>query len=67
MIKHFVKIFRNLPIFKDNTPRHLGRWRLDDKQYLKVDYANMDSCGDILCGKPDHFKPLNNNNKITHQ
>lgn len=42
---------------------HLGRWDLNNKNYLKTDYANMDSCGDILCGKPDHFKLKIKNDK----
>jgi hypothetical protein len=35
----------------------LGRWGWEGDSDLKADYANMDSCGDILCGKPDYFKP----------
>ena len=47
------------------TPKPLGRWNINQDSYLKADYANMDSCGDVLCGKPDHFKKYtktNNNN-----
>ena len=38
--------------------QHLGRWNLanSDQWELKSDYANLDSCGDRLCGKPDYFK-----------
>lgn len=41
---------------KQDTPKPLGRWGLNDNSELKADYANLDSCGDILCGQPDHFK-----------
>ena len=40
--------------------RPLGRWGLGGDSYLKADYANMDSCGDVLCGKPDYFKTTGN-------
>lgn len=44
-------------VFESKEPeRPLGRWSRDGDVDLKADYANMDSCGDILCGKPDHFK-----------
>ncbi len=33
----------------------LGRWNREDDIYLKVDYANLDSCGDRLCGLPTQF------------
>ena len=36
--------------------RPLGRWGRDGDVDLKADYANMDSCGDVMCGKPDYFK-----------
>lgn len=33
----------------------LGRWNREGDIYLKVDYANLDSCGDRLCGLPTQF------------
>ena len=41
---------------KPEPLKPLGRWGLGGDSYLKADYANMDSCGDVLCGKPDYFK-----------
>ena len=52
----FFQVVKNLirPIKK--TPRHLGRWNLNENNNLKIDYANIDSCGDHLCGLPSQFK-----------
>lgn len=36
--------------------RPLGRWERQGNVDLKVDYANMDSGGDILCRKLDYGK-----------
>ena len=47
---------------KKTVPKPLGRWNHQNHN-LKADYANMDSCGDILCGKPDHFKTVSKLNK----
>ena len=33
----------------------LGRWNREDNIYLKVDYANLDSCGGRLSGLPTQF------------
>lgn len=53
----FKNIFmRNIKnIFKDNSNK-LGRWNLKDNQEIKCTLANMDSCGDSLCGKPENYK-----------
>ena len=45
--------------FERNTITHLGRWehRVDDKKkYMRATYANLDHCGDIICGKPQFIK-----------
>ena len=42
--------------FRKEPERPLGRWSREGDVDLKADYANMDSCGDVLCGKPDYFK-----------
>ena len=34
----------------------LGRWNLKDNTEIKAHLANMDSCGDSLCGSPKEFK-----------
>jgi hypothetical protein len=46
------------PFIKKEIPKPLGRWTLNNKTFLKADYANIDSCGDNLCGKPDTLKKL---------
>ena len=51
-------------IFYRNSLK-LGRWNIQDKPYLKADYANMDSCGDIICGKPEYYKNITNTKKDT--
>ena len=33
----------------------LGRWNLKDNIDIKMTLANMDCCGDSLCGKPEQF------------
>ena len=30
----------------------LGRWRINDNIKRKIDLANIDNCGDKLCGTP---------------
>jgi hypothetical protein len=34
----------------------LGRWNLKDNEDIKATLANMDSCGDALCGTPKEYK-----------
>lgn len=53
-----IQIIKNMikPIKK--TPKHLGRWNLNENNILKIDYANIDSCGDYLCGLPSQFKEI---------
>lgn len=39
--------------------RPLGRWQVHDKNaLLRASYANMDSCGDSLCGTPSEYKEV---------
>lgn len=38
----------------------LGRWKLNDNVKRKIDLANIDNCGDRLCGIPIN-KNLKNN------
>ena len=53
-------------IFKpiNKLPRHLGRWKISNDYNLKIDYANIDSCGDKLCGLPNQFKVFNHVNNV---
>lgn len=41
-------------LFKQQTT-NLGRWKLKDNSDLKATLANMDSCGDSLCGNPTAY------------
>ena len=41
-------------LFKQPTT-NLGRWNLKDNSDLKATIANMDSCGDSLCGNPTAY------------
>jgi len=40
--------------FKQET-NNLGRWNIKDNSDLKAALANMDSCGDSLCGNPNAY------------
>ena len=50
------KFFINIAnfLFKQKTT-NLGRWNLKDNSDLKATLANMDSCGDSLCGNPSSY------------
>lgn len=60
-ILNYISKFKNMFINK-TIPKPLGRWSHNNHS-LKADYANMDSCGDVLCGKPDYFKNLKEKKK----
>jgi hypothetical protein len=51
-------IFKNIieKFTKSEPKRPLGRWQLNNDNFLKTDYANLDSCGDKICGKPEFYK-----------
>ena len=46
------------------TDPKLGRWRVNDNIKRKIDLANIDNCGDKLCGIPisKELKMLIDNN-----
>ena len=48
----FNNIFSKL--FKQTNTK-LGRWKLKDNIEIKATLANMDSCGDSLCGTPKTY------------
>lgn len=50
----FSKLVRNL-FFRKEVIRPLGRWNPNEKPDLKAHYANLDSCGDSLCGNPIYY------------
>ena len=51
------KIIKNsIPvIINKREPIHLGRWYYGNEE-LKTLYANMDHCGDHICGNPQILK-----------
>ena len=57
---HFnsLKLIRTISsmINKRNTVTTLGRWNLKDREDIKGSLANMDCCGDNLCGSPEEYK-----------
>lgn len=53
-----IKIFRNIiKILKSGNVNNsaIGRWNIQDNQEIKATMANMDCCGDSLCGKPTNY------------
>ena len=52
LTKFLTKVTNTL--FKQQTT-NLGRWKLKDNCDLKATLANMDSCGDSLCGNPTAY------------
>lgn len=42
-------------LFEEKNAKVLGRWNLKDNEDIKGNFANMDSCGDSLCGIPDNY------------
>jgi len=53
-----MKFFRDFlkKIVKRDTITHLGRWdhRIsEDKKFIRATYANIDNCGDKICGQPE--------------
>lgn len=53
-----LKLIRTISsmINKRNTVTTLGRWNLKDREDIKGSLANMDCCGDDLCGTPEKYK-----------
>ena len=51
-------IIRTIPFLRYFSTKNimpeqkLGRWRLNDNVQRKIDLANIDNCGDRLCGIP---------------
>ena len=57
MMKHIVKIPKHITRFftLKNDMSNLGRWNLNHNSDIKANLANMDCCGDSLCGNPHTF------------
>ena len=48
MIRNFIR--QSQPWTKSISQPKLGRWQLNDNINRKVDLANIDNCGDRVCG-----------------
>lgn len=54
-INNFIKKSINFNYYKPHkTP--LGRWKPYENEDLKIYYANIDHCGDRICGNPKIVK-----------
>ena len=51
-IRHVQSIFTSQPTTS------LGRWSTVDNHDIKASLANIDSCGDILCGDATHCRKM---------
>tara|TARA_B110001469_G_C9605911_1_gene301245 strand:- start:508 stop:711 length:204 start_codon:yes stop_codon:yes gene_type:complete len=48
-------IKKTITFFKYEDKTVLGRWSIKDNKDIKQSLANMDSCGDSLCGTPSKY------------
>ena len=46
---------KNINNFFPKEKNFIGRWDVKDNSAIKATLANMDCCGDNLCGKPENF------------
>lgn len=57
MSLQFMKILQNIVTNRPkNSNMMLGRWNLINNQNITSVLANMDSCGDKLCGNTDTMR-----------
>ena len=55
-MKRYLTFIRNTKaFFKYEDTNVLGRWSIKDNKDIKQSLANMDSCGDSLCGTPSKY------------
>ena len=47
------------------TKPKLGRWQINDNISKKIDLANIDNCGDRVCG--DILNSYNHNKPLTYE
>jgi len=61
-MKRYTSLIRKtLSLFKHEDKTVLGRWSIKDNKDIKQSLANMDSCGDSLCGTPSKYTDAINN------
>ena len=51
---NFINYFKNI-FLKPHTPPPLGRWNYHNPD-MKANFANLDHCGDKICGSPEILK-----------
>ena len=49
------EFLKNVKFFSNNGSNCIGRWNLKDNSAIKATLANMDCCGDSLCGNPENY------------
>lgn len=49
------RFFHNIKNFNNTPKSNIGRWNTNDNHAIKATLANMDCCGDELCGKPVNY------------
>jgi hypothetical protein len=50
-----IQTIKNIVFFCPQKNNFVGRWNVKDNSTIKATLANMDCCGDNLCGKPENF------------
>ena len=53
--KFLPNFIQNMRMLNKTSKNNIGRWNINDNQAIKATLANMDSCGDDLCGKPLNY------------
>jgi hypothetical protein len=56
MSRYLSIIKKTKSFFTNEKSTLLGRWNTSDNYSIKQTLANMDSCGDSLCGTPKKYK-----------
>ena len=60
-LRNFIFKITNVVSRNNKSTTNLGRWNTLDNHQIKCTLANMDSCGDSLCGTPTEYKKHINN------
>jgi len=55
MSLRIINFIKNIKIFSYTNTSNIGRWNVKDNSAIKEVLANMDCCGDRLCGKPINY------------
>jgi len=55
MRKFVITILKDFNFFSNIRKNNIGRWNVKDNSEIKATLANMDCCGDSLCGNPLNY------------